>query len=90
MLVATGGVLYALSWVSAEQLRTGNLDPNETPHEVAERGKALERAGAGLMIAGGVAIAVSIVWAVATPSGKTQVSIAPVPGGGVAVMAGTF
>jgi len=88
-LLVGGGISFGVSKSFATRLRSEPLDGSQIA-AVASTGQTLEVTGAVLMIAGGAAIAASILWIAAPAPGEVSVALVPLPAGGAAVVGGSF
>jgi TolB-like protein len=88
-LAAGGGVLWGLSAADAHALRTGSDLGVDAALLKANQGANFQRAGLGLLAAGGAALATGVVlWL--TDAGDTSLALAPTPTGLTASVQGHF
>ncbi|HEY2732150.1 MAG TPA: hypothetical protein VGK52_19555 [Polyangia bacterium] len=87
-IAVTGVILYQIAGAKVDRINGGKGSPSDLDY------RTYDHAGIGLMIGGGVAVAAgATMYLLGRPDAGTSVvglSFGPAPGGGVALMGGTF
>lgn len=85
-----GAGVFVMSKDYATKLRTPGGLTREEANAAAQSGSLFESLGLGLMIGGGVAVAASVVWAVAVPRSNVAVMVGPIEGGAAFAVGGAW